>query len=743
MLKYANIIIEISALSLDKPFSYQIPEELFDKIEIGSLVTVPFGKGNIIRQGYVVDIIDTISFDNNKIKTILDVCNEINMEVHLIKLAYWMRNRYICTMQNALNTMVPKKSNKTYESIIKKVVTNDIIDSEIKSIDGVERYNSRKNALEYLIKIEEMELNRFIKKSKSSKSVIKTLEKKNIIVIYENETYRTPYNLNNINQTKNLIPNIEQEKAINEIIYDIDNSNNSVCLLHGVTGSGKTEVYLQVIERVIHNKKEAIVLIPEISLTPQAINRFVGRFGSLVGVMHSNLSDGERYDQWRKAKEGKISIIIGARSAIFAPFNNLGVIIIDEEHESTYKSDMPPKYNAREIAIKRGSMSNCPVVLGSATPLVESYYKAKTGKYKLLELNNKAASNNRIKIDVVDMRIELANGNNTIFSNELRARIKEALSKKEQIILFINRRGHSSFVSCRKCGHVMKCKSCDIPYTYHSQDKLLLCHYCGSGTNMVLNCPSCGSKYIKEFGVGTQKVEMLAKKEFQDAKILRMDYDTTTRKHSYEEILTAFDKKEADILIGTQMIAKGHDYENVTVVGIIAADLSLYRSDFRACEKTFQLCTQVIGRAGRGEKKGKAIIQTYSPEHYSITCSKDQNYKDFYDNEIKFRKIMGYPPFSNIAILIITGKSEKELINKSFDIKNILEKIIDNSFIEVLGPSPANVSKANNYYRRMIILKSDSYKNLTNTIKEFYSIIKENNDFTNISIKFDINPMTS
>lgn len=744
MKKYANIIIEISAISLDRVFTYYVPEELRHIIDIGSVVSIPFGMGNSIRNGYVVGFTDEIDFNKSKIKSIINVNQVINVESQLIKLAYWMKERYLCTLQAAIKTMIPNKETaKVYNKYIIKKESNNSIIKYIEELSDNKRFDSRRRALKVLLDTDGILEKELIKKAKTSKGVINTLEKNNIIKVIDEEKYRNPYDLKKITATKKLEPNKSQQEAINAIAESVINNENQVFLLHGVTSSGKTEVYMQVIEKVLKEGKQAIVLIPEISLTPQTVSRFIGRFGDIVGVLHSSLSQGEKYDQWRKAKEGVISIIIGARSAIFAPFNNLGAIIIDEEHEMTYKSEMPPKYNAREVAIKRASMLKCPVVLGTATPLVETYYKAKIGKYKLLELKNKAISNSNLSIDIVDMREELLNGNKSIFSNYLREEINKALERKEQVILFINRRGHARFVSCRKCGYVIKCPHCDIPYTYHSYNKTLVCHYCGKSMEMVSKCPVCNSKYIKEFGTGTQKVELLVNKEFKNAKVLRMDFDTTSTKNSHEIILEKFSKHEADILIGTQMIAKGHHFENVTVVGVLAADLSLYVNDFRACERTFQLSTQVVGRTGRGEKPGKAIIQTYSPEHYSITCAKSQDYISFYENEIKFRKIMGYPPFTNIATMIMSSNNERELIKKSFEIKEMINIMIDENEIELLGPSPANLSKVKNIYRRKIIFKAKEYKLLTNFIRQFYSDINENNKLSNINIQFDINPMMS
>lgn len=744
MRKYANVIIEISATSLDRPFTYLIPEHLRDKIEIGSIVSIPFGVSNRQAKGYVVSLLDKIDFDEQKLKAITEVNANVSVESELIKLASWMQKRYLCSLQSALKGMIPssKEINKKYDKIVSRNITPDEINHLIN--ENIQpRWAKRNEVLELLLKQESFIEKDLMRLTGTTKAIIKGMEKKGLLKIEDQEAYRNPFNIDKISKTENLIPNYQQQKAIYTIDQAVKNNRNDIFLLHGITGSGKTEVYLQVIEQVIADGKAAIVLIPEISLTPQTVNRFIGRFGEIVGVLHSKLSQGEKYDQWRKAKEGKISIMVGPRSAIFAPFENLGIIVIDEEHELTYKSEMPPKYHAREVAIKRGSMSKCPVVLGSATPLIESYFKAVEGKYKLLELKNKAIVSSNLKVDIVDMRNELIEGNKSMLSRELKLTIEGALARREQVILFLNRRGHSSFVSCRKCGYVVKCPSCDIPYTYHLSNERLICHYCGKSIKKVTTCPKCQSKYIKEFGIGTQKVENFIKAEFPSARVLRMDFDTTSHKNGHEEILEKFETHEADILIGTQMVAKGHHFENVTVVGVIAADLSLFVNDFRACERTFQLVTQVTGRTGRGEKKGRAIIQTYSPDHYSLTCAKEQDYIKFYENEIKFRQMMTYPPFSNIATVLMSSEDENALVEGAHHLKSIIVDLIGQNKLMVLGPSPANISKLKNAYRWRIIIKCEEYNLLNQLIQLLNEKIYEENIASFMSIQLDINPMMS
>ncbi len=744
MKRYANIIIEISATSLDRPFTYLIPQILRDRIEIGSIVTIPFGVSNRGMRGYVVGFLDKINFDEKKLKAITDMNANVTIESELIKLGVWMQKRYLCSLQSALKSMIPSSQplNKKYEKIITRRLSSEAIHQII--IANTDARSLKRNDVLELLKTQECFLEKdLIALSGTTKAILKGLEKKGYLSIEDQETYRNPFNIDTIKRTDKLIPNELQQKAIDTIEKSMRNKCSDIYLLYGITGSGKTEVYMQVIEAVIAEGKQAIVLIPEISLTPQTVNRFVGRFGEIVGVLHSKLSQGEKYDQWRKAKEGKISIMVGPRSAIFAPFENLGVIVLDEEHELTYKSEMPPKYHAREVAIMRGNMAKCPVVLGSATPLVESYYKAMEGKYKLLELKNKAITTSSLEVDIIDMRTELVQGNKSMLSTALKKTMEEALSRHEQIILFLNRRGHSSFVSCRKCGYVVKCPSCDIPYTYHLTHERLICHYCGKSIKKVTTCPNCQSKYIKEFGIGTQKVENFIKSEFPGANVLRMDFDTTSLKNGHEKILNQFESGQADILIGTQMVAKGHHFENVTVVGVIAADLSLYVNDFRACERTFQLITQVTGRTGRGEKKGKAMIQTYSPEHYSIICAKEQDYEKFYANEIIFRQMMNYPPFSNIATVLMSSEDEGALVKGAHQLKEILLKLIGHNKIMVLGPSPANISKLKNAYRWRMIIKCEEYKLLNQLIQELNEKIALEHTLDFMSVQLDINPMMS
>lgn len=573
-----------------------------------------------------------------------------------------------------------------------------------------------------------------------SASTIKTLEKKHIVYIKDIEELRDTTCSRDINKEDPVLLNEEQLIAFNFIKNELSLENKKPILLKGITGSGKTEVYLRTIKEVIDSGKQAIVLVPEISLTPQTVERFVERFGDLVTVTHSRMNYGERFDQWKKARTGQVSVMIGPRSALFTPFANLGAIIIDEEHESSYKSDTTPKYHAREIAEKLAQITGALVIYGSATPDLTTYTRAINNEMHLLKLTKKARSLYSPEVIIKDMRAELEKGNLSIFSDELYEAIEENLKNKQQTMLYINRRGYSTFVSCRQCGHVMMCDNCNVSYTYHSYDKRLYCHYCGRNIPNPSVCPKCGSKYIKHFGTGTEKVQSIINKHFPDARVLRMDLDTTQKKNSYENIITSFRNHEADILIGTQMIAKGHDFPKVSLVGIIAADLSLNLGDFKSTETTFQHITQMAGRAGRADLKGKVIIQTYNPDNYSIVTASNEDYEGFYNEEMKIRQLMNYPPFSNIATVLLVGKNEAKIIDTANMLGSFFKKYNRQNRYTVLGPAPANISKIQNEYRWRFIIKGENEEYLRNYI--IYCIRKlEEVKSRDVLINITLNPM--
>ena len=573
----------------------------------------------------------------------------------------------------------------------------------------------------------------------TTNAVLKALEKKEYIEIIEEKVERNPFLNKDIKPTKKLKLTEEQQNAFNKIDETINNNENKEFLLYGVTGSGKTEIYLQLIEKIIQKNKTAIVLVPEISLTPQMVERFIARFGQeKIAVLHSKLSIGERYDQWNKIKNGECKIVIGARSAIFAPIQNLGLIIIDEEHDSSYKSETNPRYNAKELAGYMAKKNNIPLVLGSATPDISTYYKAENNKIEMLKLTKRANESNLPKVDVIDLREELANGNRSILSRKLYEEIEKNLKDKKQTILFLNRRGYSTFVMCRDCGYTVKCKNCNITMTYHIKTNKLKCHYCGHEEKNLTECPECHSKNIKYFGTGTQRLEEDINKIFPEATTIRMDIDTVTRKNSHEEILNKFKNDNINILIGTQMVVKGHHFPNVTLVGVIAADSSLYIEDYRANERTFQILTQVAGRAGREKLPGRVIIQTYNPDNFAIECSKKQNYDEFYETEIELRKQLKYPPFCDIISIGLTDTDNNKIKNVSERLYNNISRTIKNEKMDfnIYKPLPCPIDKIKNKYRWRIILKGKLNNKIIDIINK--SIEQVNSKTTRIIV--DTNP---
>lgn len=742
---YAKVIVDISHEKLDKGFDYRIPAHLDGEVHPGVQVNIPFGKGNRIIQGYVIEVKETAGYAEDKIKEITSVVkNSIPIESRLISLAWFIKENYGSSMNQALKTVIPIKETK--KSVVKKVVCL-IADDEKLNI-AIDKYE-RKHATARLKLLYALKENRemawtLVQKLGVTLAVAKALEDEGLVLIKEETVYRNPI------KYTDLLPydiklNKEQEKISKGICAYIDNNAmgyGGIHLIHGITGSGKTEVYMDVIDKVIAKGQEVIVLIPEIALTYQTVMRFYRKFGDKVSIINSKLSAGERFDQFERAKKGEIKIMIGPRSAVFTPFRNLGLIIIDEEHEGSYKSETAPRYHARETAIYRAKGEGAAVILGSATPAIDSYYKALTGEYILYELKSRAKESKPATVHIVDMREELAMGNRTMFSSKLDELIKDRLAKKQQIMLFINRRGYAGFVSCRNCGTARKCPHCDVGLTLHNNSKLI-CHYCGYETPMPKTCPECDSKYIAAFGTGTQKVEEAVKKMYPTARTLRMDMDTTSKKDGYEQILSQFSNGEADVLIGTQMIVKGHDFPNVTLVGIIAADMSLYASDYRSSEKTFQLLTQAEGRAGRGSIDGEAVIQTYSPENGSIIAASKQDYTEFYNQEILYRTISEYPPVVSLMAVQLTSKDDSLLNVLANKIKDMIGKaVVDIKNIRIIGPADANVARINDVYRKVIYIKSREYDILVK-IKDFieaqFEVMEENK---RASVQFDFNPMS-
>lgn len=740
MAKYANIIIDISHEKLDRTFQYKIPETLKQALVVGMQVVVPFGKGKRTIKGYVVELTDEAEYDVSKLKDVIAICeNSVPIESHLITLAAWMKKNYGGTMNQALKTVIPIKQKTVMKE--KRTVCLNISkeEAEEKLLEFNRKHSvARARLLEALIRDGELPYEVVTQKLNVTLSVIRALEQLGILTLKSEEMYRNPVKEQDV-ETYRLSLNESQQAAVDTVVKDFDEEIYRTYLLHGVTGSGKTEVYMELISHVIEKGKQAIVLIPEIALTYQTLMRFYRRFGNRVSILNSRLSAGERYDQMLRAKRGEIDVMIGPRSALFTPFSNIGIIIIDEEHESSYKSETVPRYHARETAIARAKMVGASVILGSATPSVESYANALSGKYGLLRMKERISKKPLPTAYTIDLRTELKEGNRSILSRKLQELMEERLQKKEQIMLFINRRGMSGFVSCRACGHVIKCPHCDVSLSLHNNGKMV-CHYCGYEQAQVTLCPECGSRYISAFKAGTQKIEMIVKKRFPQASVLRMDADTTKNKDGHEKILAAFANKEADILIGTQMIVKGHDFPNVTLVGVLAADLSLYVNDYRAAERTFQLLTQAAGRAGRGDKPGEVVIQTYQPNHYSVVNAANQDYEAFFEHEMEYRKMLCYPPVWHMLVVLVAAKEEERAFALAKQLKQLAVQKKDEDLFAV-GPADAAVARVNDVYKKVLYLKHKDYDALVLVKDNMEQFLNKNGKNDDIVVQFDFNPM--
>lgn len=762
----AEVLVEVPAREINRPFDYLIPTHLQQVISQGSRVVVPFGPRKV--QGYVLQLKDkqaTTEAATHKLKEIEHILDEFPpLTQELIELGKWMSLEYVCFLITALQALLPAVLKSKTKKIVHerkdgeletKYQVNDKVTKKsiamVSPIGSAEeladeklqlsnRAKKQKEIIEYFQNDPQpIPLVELLEMCATTRSTVKQLEQSGILKIEQQEVGRDPYQDRKFVQTEALPLTKEQQNAFEEIRSCVVQGEYKTFLLHGVTGSGKTEIYLQTIAYAMSKGKEAIVLVPEISLTPQMVERFKGRFGEQVAVIHSRLSAGERYDEWRKIRQGKVKVAIGARSALFSPFQNLGIIIVDEEHESSYKQEENPKYHARDVAIFRGQYHQAPVILGSATPTLESYARAQKGVYQLINLEERVQGRPLPKVEIVDMRSELHEGNRSMFSRVLFDKITNCLEREEQMVLFLNRRGFSTFVMCRDCGFVQQCPHCDISLTYHKVTQSHRCHYCGYSEKQVQQCPECESEHIRFFGTGTQKVEEELHKHFPGIRVVRMDVDTTQKKGSHERLLQNFRDQRADVLLGTQMIAKGLDFEKVTLVGVIAADSLLHLPDFRAAEKTFQLLTQVSGRAGRHQLLGEVVVQTYTPEHYSVIAAAEHNYLSFYQQEMNHRHQRGYPPYYYITLITFTHEDIPVLVRACEQSVQWLKKQISVNSI-VLGPVASPIPKIKDRYRYQCMIKYRDEPNLGTLFHQLLEKHKVNMEKHDLQITIDKNP---
>ncbi|WP_226034993.1 primosomal protein N' [Aquibacillus saliphilus] len=795
----AKIVVDVPASQTNRIFDYKIPDKFLGSVKKGMRAIVPFGPRKIM--GFVLELTDHSDFERLRyIEDLMDVTPVLTEE--LIHLGKWLSEETLSYYISAFQVMLPQVLKAKYKKELMRL-TEELLPEELEAIFAdrdvisYEEFVSREGSFYHLQKaidrglievsyqvqsketfkketmitpnqnsfhldeelanlpkqaVKQREiLSYFIQnpqaiKQKSllnllatSRSSLKVLLERGLLQEYKEEVYRNPYKEDKYPRTTPLQLTEQQETSIKPILSTIEHEQHQVFLLHGVTGSGKTEVYLQSIQEVIKKGKEAIVLVPEIALTPQMVERFKGRFGSLVAVLHSALSAGEKFDEWRKIQRKQVKVVVGARSAIFAPLENIGIIIIDEEHETSYKQEDHPRYHARDVAIFRGEQHNCPVVLGSATPALESFARAQKGVYQLLTLSKRMNNATMPKVKLVDMRDELHAGNRTMFSRQLKEDIEERLKKKEQIVLFLNRRGYSTFVMCRDCGHVIECPHCDITLTYHRINNSLKCHYCGHEDQMPTKCPECESDTIRFFGTGTQKVEEALTKLIPEARVIRMDVDTTRRKGAHEKLLNQFANHDADILLGTQMIAKGLDFANVTLVGVLAADSLLNLPDFRAAEKTFQLLTQVSGRAGRHLLPGEVVVQTYTPEHYSVQLASEYDYDSFFKKEMEIRKTFNYPPYFFLTLITVSHPNQVKVIEVTKTITQLLNKHLTQQ-TRILGPTPSALTRIKDRYRYQCMIKYKNEPNQRKVIKKILSFYQKELQKNDLLINVDLQP---
>ncbi len=741
--RYADVIIDIAHEKVDKVFQYRIPQELAQAVYPGVQVLVPFGRGNRQKAGYVVELSEETDYPPEKIKEIFAVDEKgMSVEGRQIQTAYWLKSQYGSTTIAALKTVLPvRQKQKPLEkrTVLRLLSAAETAQAAITCSEKHQKAKAR--VLHALENEEELPYELVRQKLHVAAATMQALERQGYLRIESKAFYRNPVRMTDRGEKRPTL-NPAQQRVIDGVMGAYRSGSPGVHLVHGVTGSGKTEVYLGIIEQMIAMGKQAIMLIPEIALTYQTLLRFYKRFGDRVSVMNSTLSAGEKYDQIERAKAGEIDVIIGPRSALFTPFPNLGVIVMDEEHENSYKSETSPRYHARETAVYIASLCGASVVLGSATPSLEAYYRAGQGQYQLYDMKERPGNSVLPAVYITDLRKELKEGNRSMFGRKLHSLMEERLSRGEQTILFLNRRGYAGFVSCRACGHVMKCPHCDVSLSEH-KNGLLICHYCGYQERKPEKCPVCASPYLLGFKAGTQQVEEAIYREFPQARVLRMDGDTTRKKESYEKILSAFADEEADILVGTQMIVKGHDFPGVTLVGVLAADLSLNRNDYRAGERTFQLLTQAAGRAGRGERPGEVVIQTYQPEHYSVVYAARQDYEGFYREELAYRALVGYPPVEHmLAVLIVSRVQEdgEKLGQQMAEL--IMAEMGEISGFRVIGPAQASIGKISDLYRHTLYLRHREYQVLVRAKDRWERFCREHEQ-RDQTVQFDFDPMNT
>ena len=749
MSKYAEVIIDIAYNKLDRPFTYKVPGRMQDVLQPGSLVMVPFGKADTIRKGYVIALKDECGYDPAKVKEIAELpvndsgYSEDDDGATAIALAAWMKRRYGSTMAAALKTVLtsrkPGKPVRTRE--IELAMPREEAEKQLE-IYVRKHQVARERLMRELLEVPRQPYSLVTGKLHITAPVIRAMTSAGVIRVTEEESFRNPVAFEKTEADRKQLSGA-QRAIVEGVLADYDAGKSTVSLIHGITGSGKTEVYISIIKGICERGKKAIMLIPEIALTYQTLLRFYRYFGERVSVMNSSLSENEKADQWERARRGEIDVIIGPRSALFTPFAELGVIVIDEEHESSYKNESMPKYHTREVAQELARLKHACVVLGSATPSLDSYYKAQTGEYRLYTLTERLTGGTLPSVEIADLRQELRSGNRSILSERLQDLVQDRLDKGEQAILFLNRRGVAGFVSCRSCGTVIKCPHCDISLSLHRNNRLV-CHYCGFERPGVKECPECGSPYISGFRAGTEQIEEHLKIRYPGARVLRLDADTTSKKGSYDKILSAFANREADILVGTQMIVKGHDFPGVTLVGILLADMSLYAGDYRAAERTFQLLTQAAGRAGRGEVPGNVVIQTYQPENYAVQFASMQDYEGFYTEEMRYRSLLLYPPAAHMLCVQMQSEDEDKAEGLAGQLRELFVR--DDPDALVIGPAKGSLTRIRDQYRYVIYIKDLNYDKLVrckDRAEAFLAYLVRIGRDPQVQVQFDFDPVTA